>query len=184
MVSSFCLYQARRSYQPDWELPYFYALRSHLLPESKSLGIVDEDQHPQSAPASCLAAVAKLEKLDKLELPNGAYVAAYEWGLAPAPKTAVEAPIELNAINNVNDQRGLIQAVSQTPMPTVVLVQLSRAADRGATRFLREVKELAPLYLIVVQTEIGESDSARWAGWQAVAEQLDLSPEQLHLVRS
>jgi hypothetical protein len=183
LLSFFWLRRARAAYQPDWELPYFYALRAALLPHAGSLGVVDADKSEQTEPVSPSDAITpQLTNLAQLSLPTGAYVAAFEWGSESLPEHTVEDAVELASINDLNAQTGVLQALSQSPKPIVVLVELRRAADRGAARFFSNLSALTDVTLVVVRTQRSESDASRWAGWQAVAERIKLPENNLHLV--
>jgi len=183
IIAAVALRVAERNYQPDWEQPYYYALRTKLSPEGSSLGVIDPDDTPvKSSPAAAPSANESLLNLDDLQLPDDAYLAAFEWGDKAPPAAPVQNPVLLDAINDVHAQTGLLQALKQSPRPTVVMVQLHRAADRGASRFLAEIMQYAPLHLVVTRTHKANSDSARWASWQAVAERIELRSQQLYLV--
>lgn len=183
VFSSIAFFWAKHRYCPDWELPYFYALRSKLLPEGASLGVVDPDSEQKSVDTDLETTPSpQLMRIDQLALPEGAYVAAFEWGDSSPPNLNIESAIVLDKINDVHAQTGILQALKQTPKPTVLMVPLHRAADRGASRFLEELHSLAPIYLVVVQLERQPSDAARWAGWQAVAERVNIKSDQLALV--
>ena len=184
ILSNFAFIRTKSIYQPDWELPYFYGLRARLLPERGSLGVVDHDSDPRQANDLELSAVVTgLQKVDDLKLPESAYVAAFEWGSEPQLKLDNVDAIQLDRINDINAQTGLLQAVQQSPKPLILITPLHRAADRGAARFFSQIMELAPLHLVVVRSHVDDSDSARWAGWQNVAERIGLAQDNISLVQ-
>ncbi len=183
IVSAVLLVLAQSRHEPDWEQPYFYALRARLLPESHSLGVVDADQNPSSSATSRTGLEnGESETLEHLNLPDGAYVGAFEWARNSVPDVPIKNPIVLGEINDVHAQTGALQAIKQNSKPTIIFVELQRAADRGAVRFLGEITKLTELHLVIVKSRSQASDAARWAGWQSVCERIKLAADQTHLV--
>jgi hypothetical protein len=176
------LLRRQSSYRPDWDLPYFYRLRSRLLPQSSSLGVVDADEQNGFTPPSnkSLDRLTEIPALDNLQLPSPARYAAFEWGHRTPPSISESNPPEI--VNDAQAQHSLLSSLQQRPLPLVLMVPLERAADRGAGRFFKQISAYTDLTLLIVRNLPQKSDAARWAGWQALAERLDLPQDHLILV--
>ena len=204
MLSHLAFRRAQQQQQVDWELPYFYQLRTRLTPQSTSLGVVDADAHGASE-GGVREAKSALPQVEELALPQRALVVAYEWGteqLPDLPATEIlawpgteqrgteqsEVP-DVQLLNDAQSQARLLDALEtqransdRAQQSIVMFVSLQRAADRGAMRFLGNIAKLAELHLLVVRGEASRSDLARWAGWQAIVERINVAPDHLHLV--
>lgn len=185
VISSLCLKRAQNKHQPNWEMPYFYSLRSRLLPQSSALGVVDADLDPSNAVGELsYTSISNLPLIDEAELPAKAYSAAFEWGQSSVPVPPIKIELDFAKVDDVHSQTGMLEVLRQSSLPVVILVDLQRAADRGAARFFKEVAECVPLYLLVVQRAPQSNDAARWAAWQALCERIALPEGRAQLVRA
>lgn len=182
VASGTALAFAKRAYQPEWDAPYFYELRARLLPQNRSLGVVDKDQQPDQAIGQLHSTLSQPTNLHDLNLPTQAYSGAFEWSEHELIALPINAAVDFGLINDVHEQTGALQAIRQSPKPVVIMVPLHRAADRGAARFLSDINALADLTLLVVQVQQTNTDKMRWAGWQTMAERIALAEDRLHLV--
>ena len=188
---------SRRKFAPDWENPYFFQLRTRLLPEHSSLGVVDADQHSEQLQSPLASSSLRNQSvvtdpehsfqfegqtiLDQALLPQRAVVADYEWGGAEPPPLVLEQIELFGTVDEPAAQQGVLELLSRTDLPLILLVPMERVVDRGAARLLRKLSVATQLHLVVVRRYQQSSDAARWAAWKMVAERISLEHERVYM---
>jgi len=184
--------QAILSYQADYSHPYFLDLQQRLVPVTRSLGVVDPDeQQPlisEQVPASSEA----------IQLPENPHYLSIEL-LADSswPPTGIDPKTLLGDANDAESQQQALEKIEAISGNLICVVALLRSPDRGTARYLKEVKAHSPVpvYLMIFgDFPAGESvlaggselalDNESTAGmrlgdWHRLAEQLDISADQL-----
>lgn len=186
LLSSLLMYQyVRRQFQPNWDAPYFFSLRSRMISKHTSLGIVDvdlESPNQRENNSSLIPESSELMRMTQLALPENMVKILFEWGDISRTQLNKSVIDKAFVVNSADDQNDALSAIKESKAPLALYVPLERAADRGAARFCQTIREYAPLYLIVVQQTSDNSDSVRMASWQSLAESIQLPEANLSFV--
>jgi len=179
--SSLNLSIARSRAAPDLEQAYFFQMRSRLLPEHASLGIIDPDQEATLALGAPRVNGLEASPNNNLSLPENALVAGFEWGDSTMPTLTFEQSQVIGSIDENIAQNDLFSRLKNDHLSVILLVPLERVVDRGAARLLKKLAHASALHLVVIRRFATQSDSARWAAWKMAAERINLPADQVQL---
>ncbi len=187
LLSIWRLRAAQKSYQPDWNQRYFIQLRARLTRLTHNIGVVDPEQNSERKATdkkTDASLVADTELLsDRLSaIPQEAYSLAYELAERYSwPNPELMQFTDLGNVTTRSQQKELLASLPAKDSTVVCGVMLEQAADRGALRFLRELKKVAQVHLFVLDNyaeqlaEMSEQRQQRWSSWVHIADQAGLS---------
>ena len=187
---------AQKSYQPEWNTPYFVQLRERMIPSNSSAVVVDADTHHfkavsglnnNDANSKHIEITPTKQRIQLHELPNRfsneTILCAYEWSHKNTwPVT--DSLSHWGVIENRQQQEDILSKLqsSSSNSKLAICISSEQVADRGALRFFSHLNQAAELYLLIFDFSANKNLKRRWAEWLHLADQLPLDHQRIILV--